>query len=172
MTVQEDLGGICPQLKHLEDLPSWDKDGTRYYGNSKWILSLFKWLSCLPFGHYGLLHGVLWYCWDISVWWHLCFIVLQSFFQPRTLISQGDVLLWATCRVTEPAGKVLTQKEGIPMPFKYAAPIVILTLVLSRPRRFSWKSGVEMEGHEKMQEIVWRGVGVCVCRREKWLCYH
>lgn len=29
-----------------------------------------------------------------------------------------------------------------------------------------------MEGYEKMQEIVWRGVGVCVCIREKWLCYH
>lgn len=51
--------------------------------------------------------------------------------------------------MNEPVGKLLTQKEEVPMPFKYVTSVGTLTLVLSRPRRFSWKSGVEMEGHEK-----------------------
>lgn len=70
--------------------------------------------------------------------------------------------------MNELVGKLLTQKE---VPFKYVTSVGTLTVVLSRPRRFSWKSGVEMEEHEKMQVVVWREVGACVCRREKCLCY-
>lgn len=60
------------------------------------------------------------------------------FFSTKTP-SQGDVLMWVTCIVNEPVGKLLTQKERILMPFKYATSVGTLTLFLSRPGGFFWK---------------------------------
>ena len=133
-------------------------------------------------GIYGLLLGALCYYQNVSVWCCLrciCPSVLYSTKNP--LISQGYVLLGVTCTVTEPVGKLLKQKEVVSTPFKDVISVGTLILVLSRPRRISWKSGVEMEGHETtllwLQGLLWKGVGACVCpyrycRREKNLCYH
>lgn len=56
------------------------------------------------------------------------------------------------------------------MPFKYVTSVGNLTLLLSRRRLSSWKSGVEMEGHEKNAgSFVERSGSLCMQKRKMFV---
>lgn len=79
---------------------------------------------------------------------HLSFSALFSQELPHVQVC---ALLAVTCTVKDPVGQLLKQKERIFTPFNDVLSVGTLQVVLSvlvRPRRLSWKSGIEMEGHE------------------------